>query len=175
MYDITIRPETPADRAAIFEVNLRAFGQPAEATLVDGLRRDGDFIPELSLVAVVEGRIAGHILFPPITIENPERRVPALALAPMAVLPELQHQGIGSLLVKEGLAACRLLLHRIVVVAGHPEYYPRFGFTPARARGIEAPFPVPDEAFMVIALLEGSLEGIHGTVRYPHAFDAVME
>jgi putative acetyltransferase len=175
MYDITIRKETPADRAAIFEVNLRAFGQPAEATLVDALRRDGDFIPELSLVAVVEGRVAGHILFPPITITSLKSSVPALALAPMAVLPELQHHGIGSLLVKEGLAACRQLGHRIVVVVGHPEYYPRFGFTPARARGIEAPFPVPDEAFMVIALVEGALEDIHGTVQYPPAFGALAE
>jgi len=175
MYDITIRPETPADIPAIFEVNLRAFGQPAEATLVDALRRDGDFIPEFSLVAVVEGRIAGHILFPPVTIATPQSSVPALPLAPMAVLPEIQRCGVGSRLVWEGFAACRLLGHRIVVVVGHPKYYPRFGFSPSRVRGIEAPFPVPDEAFMVMALVEGSLEGIHGTVRYPHAFDAVME
>jgi putative acetyltransferase len=175
MHDITIRKETPADRAAIFEVNLRAFGQPAEATLVDALRRDGDFIPELSLVAEREGKVAGHILFPPITLESPAGSVPAVALAPMAVLPELQRRGIGSLLVKEGLAACRRLGHRIVIVVGHPEYYQRFGFVSARTRGIEAPFPVPDEAFMAIALAEGSLEGVHGTVRYPPAFDAAME
>ena len=175
MNDITIREETPADRAAIFEVNLRAFGQPAEATLVDALRRDGDFIPELSLVAVREGTVVGHILFPPVTIESKTGSVPALALGPMAVLPELQHRGIGSLLVKEGLAACKRLGHRIVIIVGHPGYYQRFGFTPARAHGIEAPFPVPDEAFMVIALAEWSLEGIHGTVRYPPAFDAAME
>jgi putative acetyltransferase len=175
MNHITIRPETPGDIPAIYDVNLRAFGQPAEAQMVDKLRRDGDFIPELSLVAVVEGRVAGHILFPPITITSPEGSVPALALAPMAVLPEWQGRGIGSLLVKEGLAACRRLGHRIVVVVGHPGYYPRFGFFPARERGIDVPFPVPDEAFMVIALAEGSLEGIHGTVRYPRAFEAVME
>jgi putative acetyltransferase len=77
--------------------------------------------------------------------------------------------------LREGLAACKRLGHRIVVVVGHPDYYPRFGFTPARARGIGAPFPVPDEAFMVLALAEGSPEGIHGTVRYPRAFDAAME
>lgn len=93
--------------------------------------------------------------------------MPALALGPMAVLPELQRRGTGTLLVKEGLAACRCLGHRIVVVVSYPEYYPRFGFVPARARGIEAPFPVPDEVFMVIALDEGLLEGIHRTVRYP--------
>jgi putative acetyltransferase len=173
MDDITIRPETPGDIPAIYDVHLRAFGQPAEAQLVDKLRRDGDFIPALSLVAVDGGRIVGHILFPPISIATQERSVPALA--PMAVLPELRRRGIGSLLVREGLAACRRLLHRIVVVVGHPAYYPRFGFTPARVRGIEAPFPVPDEAFMVLALVEGSLEGIHGTVQYPRAFDSAME
>jgi putative acetyltransferase len=175
MHDITIRKETPADRAAIFEVNLRAFGQPGEATLVDALRRDGDFIPALSLVAERDGTVVGHILFPPVTIESKTGSVPALALAPMAVLPELQRHGIGSLLVREGLAACRRLGHRIVIIVGHPEYYQRFGFTPARVKGIEAPFPVPDEAFMVLALTEGSLEGVHGTVRYPPAFDAAME
>jgi putative acetyltransferase len=175
MNHITIRPEMPADIPAIFNVHLLAFGQPAEAQLVDALRRDGDLIPELSLVAFNEGRIVGHILFPPITITSPEGSAPALALAPMAVLPGFQRSGIGSLLVKEGLAACRRLGHRIVVVVGHPAYYPRFGFIPARVRGIEAPFPVPDEAFMVMALAEGSLKGIHGTVRYPRAFDMVKE
>ena len=175
MNGVIISPETPGDIPAIYNVNLRAFGQPAEALLVDELRRDGDFIPELSLVAVDEGRIVGHILFPPVSISSPEGDIAALALAPMAVLPECQGRGIGSLLVQKGLAACRRLGHRIVVVVGHPEYYPRFGFLPAHERGIDGPFPVPDEALMVTALVEGALEGIHGTVRYPHAFDAVME
>jgi len=112
-----------------------------EAQLVDALRRDGDFIPELSLFAVDEGRIVGHILFPPVTISSSEENVAALALAPMAVLPEFQGCGIGSRLVREGLAACRRLGHRIVVVVGHPAYYPKFGFSPARAQGIDVPFP----------------------------------
>jgi len=175
MNDVIIRPETPGDIPAIFELNLRAFGQPAEAQMVDKLRRDGDFIPELSLVAVDGVRIVGHILFPPVTISSPEGDIAALALAPMAVLPEFQGRGIGSLLVKEGLAACRCLGHRIVVVVGHPAYYPKFGFFPACERGIDVPFPVPDEALMVTALVEGALEGVHGTIRYPHAFDANVE
>ena len=172
---ITVRPETPADIPAIFNVNLLAFGQPVEAQLVDALRRDGDFIPELSLVAVLEGRIVGHILFPPVTISSPEGDIAALDLAPMAVLPEFQGRGIGSLLVREGLASCRRLGHHIVVVVGHPAYYPKFGFSPARERGIDVPFPVPDEALMVTALVEGALEGVHGIVRYPHAFDVSVE
>jgi putative acetyltransferase len=143
--------------------------------LVDTLRQDGDFIPALSLVAVDEGRIVGHILFPPVTIESKTGSVPALALGPMAVLPELRRRGIGSLLVQKGLAACRRLGHRIVVVVGHPVYYPKFGFFPALEWGIELPFPVPDEAFMVTALVEGALEGVHGTVRYPHAFGVTVE
>jgi putative acetyltransferase len=175
MNHITIRPETPGDIPAIYNVHLRAFGQPAEAQMVDDLRRDGDFIPELSLVAVDEGRIVGHILFPPVTLSSHEGNVAALALAPMAVLPEFQGRGIGSLLVREGLAACRRLGHRIVIVVGHPGYYPKFGFFPAREQGIDVPFPVPDEALMVTALVEGALEGIHGTVRYPHAFDTIEE
>jgi len=175
MNGVIIRPETPNDIPAIYDVNLRAFGQPAEAQMVDKLRRDGDSIPELSPVAVDQGRIVGHILFPPVTIASPEGDIAALALAPMAVLPELQGRGIGSLLVREGLAACRRLGHHIVVVVGHPAYYPKFGFFPAREQGIEVPFPVPDEAFWVTALVEGALKGVHGTVRYPHAFDAIVE
>ncbi len=175
MNAVTIRPETPADVPAIFDVNLRAFGQPAEAQLVDALRREGDFVPELSLVALYGGTIAGHILFPPIFIISPVGSIPALALAPMAVLPEFQHRGIGSQLIRHGLAACRHLGHRIVIVVGHPEYYPRFGFTPARAHGIKAPFPVPDEAFLALELVNGAFDGIHGTVRYPPSFDTVMK
>ena len=175
MNGVIIRPETPGDIPAIFELNLRAFGQPAEAQMVNKLRREGDFIPELSLVAVDGVRIVGHILFPPVTISSPEGDIGALALAPMAVLPEFQRRGIGSLLVQKGLAACRRLGHRIVVVVGHPAYYPKFGFFPALEWGIEVSFPVPDEAFMVTALVEGALEGVHGTIRYPPAFDANVE
>ena len=99
--------------------------------------------------------------------------LPALALAPMAVHPEFQSQGIGSRLVREGLERCRNLGHRIVVVVGHPEFYPRFGFTPARAKGLEAPFPVPDEAFMVTELVPGALDGVSGMIVYPAPFEGV--
>jgi putative acetyltransferase len=170
---ISIRAERPRDHTAVYEVNKLAFGQPAEAELVEGLRRSTAFIPELSLVACDGERVVGHILFTRITIESPGRSTPALALAPMAVLPTHQRRGIGSMLVREGLDHCRRLGHGIVVLLGHAEYYPRFGFTLARPLGIVAPFPVPDEAFMVLELTPGALEGVDGTVRYPAEFDGV--
>jgi len=168
---ITIRPETTEDYAAIREVNLVAFGGETEPRLVESLRQSADFIPELSLVAVESGEVVGHILFSPVVIETKDGAIPALALAPMSVRPELQNQGIGSELVRHGLEQCRSSGHRIVVVVGHPTYYPRFGFSPARARGLEAPFPVPDEAFLVLELVRSALDGVSGVVKYPSAFD----
>jgi len=167
---ITIRPETTEDYAAIREVNLLAFGQEDEARLVESLRQSADFIPELSLVAVEGGEVAGHILFSPVVIQTEKATVPALALAPMSVRPEFQNQGIGSNLVRHGLKQCQRLRHKVVVVVGHPTYYPRFGFSSARAKGLEAPFPVPDEAFLVLELVRGALDGVSGVVKYPSAF-----
>jgi len=168
---ITIRPETTEDYAAIHEVNLLAFGQEIEPRLVEALRESPDFIPELSLVAIEGGQVVGHILFSPMVIETKDGAVPALTLAPLAVRPEFQNQGIGSQLVRRGIERCRTLGHRIVVVVGHPTYYPRFGFSPARARGLEAPFPVPDEAFMVLELAPGALDGVAGMIRFPPPFE----
>jgi putative acetyltransferase len=168
---IAIRLETADDYAAIREVNLLAFGGEDEARLVENLRRSPDFMPELSLVAVKGGEVVGHILFSPVVIDTKEGAIPALALAPMSVRPELQNQGIGSNLVRHGLKECQRLGHRAVVVVGHPAYYPRFGFSSARAKGLEAPFPVPDEAFLVLELVRGALDGVSGVVKYPAAFD----
>jgi putative acetyltransferase len=171
---LEIRAETEEDREAIFQVNRLAFGQDDEAWLVDNLRDSDDFIYELSLVAVKEGKVVGHILFSPIAIETERGLVRVLSLAPMAVLPEFQRQGIGSELVRKGLEESRCYGHEVVVVVGHPEYYPRFGFSPARAKGLEAPFEVPDEAFMVLELKAGALEGIKGMIKYPPAFDGMV-
>jgi putative acetyltransferase len=168
-----IRPECPEDIDAIFEVNLQAFGQDGEARLVNALRADGDYNQELSLVAVFGDRIIGHILFPPITIVSDTAETPALALAPLAVHQDFQCLGIGAALIEEGLKECQRLGHLIVIVVGHPTYYPKFGFTRARDFGILAPFPCPDEAFMALPLRSGALDGISGIVRYPLAFDAV--
>jgi putative acetyltransferase len=168
-----VRPESPQDYTAIDEVNRAAFGQDNEARLVARLRESAGFDPGLSLVAVRDGVIVGHILFSPIVIASEADEVPALALAPIAVLPARQREGIGSQLVREGLAACRQAGHPIVIVVGHPDYYPRFGFTRAGPLGLRAPLPVPDEAFMALALVPGELDGVRGTVRYPPPFEEV--
>jgi putative acetyltransferase len=168
-----IRPELPEDIPAILEVHFQAFAQDGEARLVSALREDGNINPDLSLVAVHGDRIIGHILFCPITIVSKTGETPAIALAPLAVHQDYQCMGIGGSLIEEGIGQCQRLGHRIVIVVGHPGYYPRFGFTPAHKSGIVPPFPCPDEAFMALPLETGALDGISGTVRYPAAFDAV--
>jgi len=149
---IAIRPEREGDYIVIHEINVLVSGRENEARLVKKIRERRGFIPELSLVAIKKGEVVGHILFSRITIQSKTGSFPALALAPMAVHPKFQDQGIGSKLVRHGLKCCRNQGHEIVVVVGHPQYYPRFGFTSARAKGLEAPFAVPDKAFMVLEL-----------------------
>lgn len=161
-----IRNETDYDRKLIFEANSQAFPTPAEANLVDALRDDG-FV-RLSLVAEINGHIVGHILFSDLPIVTSTGTVPALSLAPMAVLPEHQHQGIGSELVRRGLEACREQGHRIVVVLGDSQFYRRFGFSSELARPLESPFS--GDAFMTIALVPDALSGISGRVEYPPPF-----
>jgi putative acetyltransferase len=170
-----IRAETPDDHAGIREVNILAFGnRENEAKLVEAIRQSSSFIPPLSLVAVKnDGEIIGHILFSSISIETENGEISTLALSPMAVKPPYQRQGVGSKLVIEGLNVCKELGYKHVVVLGHPEFYPRFGFTPAKLFGIQAPFPVRDEVFMILEIEPGSLNGIAGTVKYPPAFDTV--
>jgi len=165
-----IRPEKIKDYTAIHEVNELAFGGRAEADLIGALRKSDSFIPELSLVVVQKGEVIGHILFSPIVIKSKERVIPALALAPMAVHPKFQNKGIGLKLVSRGLEDCQRLGHKIIIVIGHPEYYPRFGFLPARDKGLEVAFPVPDEAFMVLELVPGVLDITQGEIIYPPEF-----
>jgi putative acetyltransferase len=147
---LIIRAERVEDRAAISEVNRRAFGGEGEARLVEKIREGANFNPELSLVAIKDGEVVGYVLFSDIIIQGREGDVPALALSPLAVSPEFQNQGIGSELVRRGLRECRRLRHKVAVVLGHPNYYTRFGFFPGIGKGISAPFPVPDQAFMVL-------------------------
>lgn len=167
---VTIRPEISDDYNKIYEINKQAFGGEVEARLVNNLRRTEGFIPQLSLIAIKDSKIVGHILFSIIHIQTGDKKVPILALAPMAVLPKYQNQGIGSSLVKEGLRKCKEMKFQAVVLVGHPEYYPRFGFTPANEKGLKLPFEAPSEAFMVYELVPGALKGVDGTIIYPTEF-----
>ena len=166
---VVIRDETSDDLDAIRDVNRLAFGQEDEARLVDALR-DGGYV-RVSLVAEEAGRVVGHILFSDLPIETPGGIVPALSLAPMAVIPSHQRRGIGSMLVREGLRACAEAGHRIVVVLGHPEFYPRFGFSAKMAERLRSPYSGP--AFMALELVPGALEGVEGEVRYPPPFEGL--
>jgi len=163
---LSIREETPQDYEAIREVNRLAFQQEDEGQIVDRLRADGLVIA--SLVAVEDGAVVGHILFSELPIETDRGLLRAASLAPMAVRPERQRRGIGSALVLRGLEVCRQRGYSIVVVVGHPSYYPRFGFSAERARNLRSPFA--GEAFMGLELVAGALEGLEGRVRYPEAF-----
>ena len=165
----SVRLEEPGDVDAIHETNELAFGTPLEASLVDALRASPDY---LSLVATLDEQIVGHILFTPVTLEPPVD-VRIAGLAPMAVRPEHQRTGVGGQLIRAGLDECRARGYAAVVVLGHPEYYPRFGFVPAHTFGLSCEFPSPPEAFMAIELDVGALAGITGMVRYRSEFSAV--
>lgn len=172
---ITLRCEQPADCSAVFEVHRQAFRRDDEARLVDALRHnEAAFIPELSIVAVAEGRVVGHILFTRIRIEGPGGHFgESLALAPLAVLPAFQRQGIGGQLIREGLDAARRSGFGSVIVLGHAEYYPKFGFVQAEKWGIRAPFEVPANVFMALELVPGALAHASGVVVYPKEFNAL--
>ena len=168
---VIIRRETPEDIDSIRYVNEQAFEQKEEAEIVDKLRNRS--VVTLSLVAVQRDQIVGHILFSPVTIESDRESFEAIALAPMAVLPAYQRTGIGSQLVRVGLEECRRLSHEIVVVLGHPDYYPRFGFVPAKPKGINCEFEAPQEAWLILELREGALAGRRGTVKFQPEFQNV--
>jgi putative acetyltransferase len=167
--NILIRPETAADLDALRHVNRLAFGQDDEARLVDALRKGG--YVRLSMVAEQAGQVVGHILFSDLPIINEAGTVPALALAPMAVLPAFQRQGMGSALVRRGLDECRQQGHQIVVVVGHPQFYPRFGFSSKMAAHLDSPYS-GRESFMAVELVPGALDGVKGRVVYPSPFNA---
>lgn len=169
---INVRPEQPEDHEAVYTINASAFGRPAEAELVEALRTGPE--PKISLVAEVDGSVVGHIFFSPVSFEIPSgERYTLLGLAPMAVLPEYQDQGVGSALVRRGLQACLEAGHPVVIVLGHPDYYPRFGFRPASTWGVRCAYDVPEEVFMLVELEPGALAGRWGVVRYPSVFDGV--
>jgi putative acetyltransferase len=165
----SIRPEHANDVESVHAVNRAAFDSEDEANLVDALRGSDQV---LSLVADERGAIDGHIMFSPVTLSG-EPTLRAMALAPMAVRPDRQRCGVGSALVRAGLDACRSRGVEAIFVVGHPEYYPRFGFSRASRFGITCEFNVPDEAFMAIELAEGSLLNRKGIIRFHAAFNDV--
>ncbi|MBO3461282.1 N-acetyltransferase [Aetokthonos hydrillicola Thurmond2011] len=168
---IKIRCETLQDHPAIAEVNTLAFCQYNEARLVDKIRQSNRYIPELSLVAEIEDVVVGHILFSYIDLVN-EETLQVIGLAPLAVRPQFQRRGIGSALVEAGLKAADKKGEAIAVVLGHPDFYTRFGFQPSIVYGIESPFPVPEDFFMVKPFHNYQKKYI-GKVVYPPAFDGV--
>jgi putative acetyltransferase len=169
---ISIREEQSSDRSAIRSVHLAAFEGAIEADLVDRLRESCH--ERISLVAVLDRLLVGHILFTPATIESPDRRLGGWALAPMAVLPEYQRRRIGTLLVEHGLAMVRAKQAPYVVVLGHPQYYPRFGFDQASQWSVRCEWDVPSEVFMILPLDRDQLHGAKGLARYrPEFSDAV--
>jgi len=173
MVMICVREEGPDDIEAIRRLNEKAFGQLAEANIVERLRENCPNL--LSLVAIQADQIVGHLLFSPVSIEGDGKTMQGMGLAPMAVLPEYQRRGIGSLLVQEGLEILNNRSCPFVMVLGHPEYYPRFGFERASLCGIRSQWEgVPDDAFMIRILDQEAMVGASGMARYLREFDEAI-
>ena len=173
--NITIRQETERDYMLSEHVVEKAFenaeySDHKEQFLVSRLRNSDAFVPELSLVAELDGKIAGHIMLTKLIIQNGGVDYGLLALAPVSVLPQYQNQSIGSMLIIESIRIAKKMGYKSVIVLGHEKYYPRFGFRPASMWGIKAPFDVPDENFMALELESGSLGDVSGNVVYPNEF-----
>jgi putative acetyltransferase len=169
---LTLRLEGAADAARIRRVNQLAFGRDTEADLVDALRASG--AARLSIAAERGGELVGHILFSPVSIAREDGSVdPAVGLGPLAVIPALQRQGVGAALIRAGAATLEHAGDDAIVVLGHPGYYARFGFIPARRFGLRCEFEAPEEAFMVRELRPGSLGQRAGVVHYHAEFGRV--
>lgn len=161
---IEIREELPEDVGAIRDVNNHAFGQTHEGNIVDTLRSNGAAL--LSLVATLNGRVVGHIMYSPIMVGE----VTGAAIGPMAVLPDQQGRSIGSRLVEAGNQKVKDAGWPFIVVLGHAGFYPRFGFRPASSLGIKCEWDVPDEAFMALILDREKMQGVSGLAKYRHEF-----
>ncbi len=170
---IEIRREEPKDIGTVRKIHDAAFGQPAEGFIVDTLRKSCN--EYISLVALSNGQVVGHILFTPVTIDTVKCTFLGMGLAPMAVFPQFQQQGIGSKLVIEGLRILQDMDIPFVIVLGHEGFYPRFGFEPASKYGITCQWEgVPDNVFMIRVLNSEAIKGISGTARYRDEFNAAM-
>lgn len=164
---VEIREEVPGDIIAIRDLNKRAFGQDQESNIIDALRSNRAVL--LSLVATLNGRIVGHLMYSPASIG----KLAGVALGPMAVLPEHQRQGIGTRLVEEGNRRLKELGYPFILVVGHADYYPRFGFRSARSYGIKCEWELPDEVFMLLVLDDSKMHGISGLARYRPEFSEI--
>lgn len=162
-----IRAEEHSDLDAVHAVNVAAFESSSEADLVDALRQQAELL--VSLVAEEDGEVIGHVIFSPASLSG-NSDLSLMGLGPMAVLPAHERRGVGTALVRAGLDQCRQLGVSAVVVIGHPEYYPRFGFSPASRFGLCSDFDVPDEVFMALELRPEALQGRNGQVRYHPLF-----
>ncbi|MBS4216785.1 N-acetyltransferase [Bacillus sp. FJAT-49711] len=169
---MSIRTETINDYKAVYDLNYEAFGsRDDEAKLVEKIRESSRFIPELSIVAEINGEMVGHILLSKANVVKDEEFFEVIVLAPVAVKPSFQKKGVGSGLIREGLKRVKELNYGLVLLIGHPSYYPKFGFKPARPFGLELlQFDVPDDVFMVCELRAGELDLIKGELKYPSAF-----
>lgn len=167
-----IRTEEPKDYKQVYELNYHAFNKREdESKLIEKIRSSESFIPELSIVAAENDRVLGHILISKAQVIHESAGYDVTVLAPIAVLPEYQRQGIGAALINEGLKRCADLDYGLVLLIGHPSYYPKFGFVPARHHGLELKqFKVPDPVFMVCELIDGELNKVKGELQYPKAF-----
>lgn len=170
-----IRQETKSDFGAVCKLIEKAFENEAmsdhkEHFLVERLRQSDVFMPELSLVAEIDGTVVGHVLLTKITINNGTQSFESLALAPVSVLPDYQGKGIGGKLIIEAHEKAKALGQTSIVLLGHDQYYPRFGYKQADTFGIKLPFDVPKENVMVIELVENGLSGVSGVVEYPQEF-----
>jgi len=165
---IEIGEERPDDVAVVRELNRRAFGQDQEGNIVDALMANGAAL--LSLVATLNDRVVGHIMYSPVSIDG---KVRGAALGPMAVIPERQRQGIGSKLIEAGNQKLKDAGCPFIIVVGHADYYPRFGFRPASEHGIKCEWDVPDDVFMLLVLDQAKMEGVSGLAKYRHEFSSI--
>lgn len=168
---VNIRPEWPTDADSVFRLHYEAFGgREEEPEMAERVRASEGYIPELSLIATEKnGSLIGHALFSKAEVVNEDLRYEVIVLGPIAVEPSHQKQGIGGLLIREGLRLAAEHGYSHVFLIGHPSYYPKFGFEPARPRGFDLKqFDVPNEVFMVNILCQNA--EIKGELRYPQAF-----
>jgi putative acetyltransferase len=167
-----LRTEESSDYSSVYALTCEAFGgRNDESLLIERIRASVYFVPELSIVAEIDNKIVGHLLLSRATVVEQERNHDVMVLAPVAVKPEYQKRGIGGSLIREGLHRCRTLGYGLVLLIGHPDYYPKFGFKPARSFQFELrQFEVPNEVFMVCELQEGEIKKCKGELRYPEAF-----